>query len=171
MHDRSFKTHWDRWYGRLLQPAGMGAKTTYKRAIEFLDIGGTLEDWGGGTGYARQFVKKSDYILIDGSWSKFDDKVVELEEYTSDADCILMRHVLEHNYGWEQILRNAVNSFQKKMALVIFTPLAEETCIISDAASRFPTHSFKCSDLTDLMSGIVPIIQPVFKEHIFYLEK
>lgn len=33
-----------------------------------------------------------------------------------------MRHVLEHNYGWQNVLSNAVDSFTKKMVLVLFTP-------------------------------------------------
>ena len=73
-----------------------------------------IEDWGCGTTYARKFVTKGSYVGIDGSPTDATNKVVDLRQYTSAADCIFMRHVLEHNTHWQEILTNAIGSFQQK---------------------------------------------------------
>ena len=51
--------------------------------------------------------------------------VTALEDYTSDVPAIHMRHVLEHNRTWRTILTNACQSFTERMALTLFTPLAD----------------------------------------------
>ena len=54
-----------------------------------------------------------------------------MASYRSQADGILIRHVLEHDYRWRKILDNAVNSFRSKLCLVIFTPLEAKTAEIA----------------------------------------
>ena len=58
----------------------------------------------------------SEYVGLDGT-SPFADRVVDLRAHRSSADCIFMRHVLEHNVEWRKILHGAVNSFRKRMVL------------------------------------------------------
>ena len=131
-----------------------GDDATYKSGIAFLDGHGTIEDWGCGFGNARAFVTKSEYFGIDGS-SPYADKVVDLSTYRSDVECIYMRHILEHNVAWRDILTNAVASFRKRMVLVIFTPLAETTRVIatSDNITSVPVPdiSFRKEDLTEYL--------------------
>ena len=98
-----------------------GDDTTYQKGITFLDGHGLIEDWGCGFGDAGSFVTQSPYRGIDGS-SPHADEIVDLREYRSQADCIFMRDVLEHNADWSRILANAVAWFKKRMALIIFTP-------------------------------------------------
>lgn len=83
-----------------------------------------LEDWGGGTGYAKRFVKNSKYRLVDFSPSRWLDEMADLEGYTSNVEAVLLRHVLEHNRGWKQILLNATHSASLKLAVVLFIPIA-----------------------------------------------
>jgi len=66
------------------------------------------------------------YIGIDGSDTPFASRIADLRTYRSKAEGILIRHVLEHNYDWEAILAGAVESFQKKLCLILFTPFAAE---------------------------------------------
>jgi hypothetical protein len=103
------------------------AQLSYKKSAEFL--GDTVEDWGCGTGWSRRFFKN--YRGIDASPSRFvaPRDVVDLVNYTSDVDNILMRQVLELNADWRKILENVKKSFRKKFCLVVFTPLAEVTHI------------------------------------------
>jgi hypothetical protein len=89
-----------------------------------------VEDWGCGTGAFRDFCKTR-YVGIDGSRTPFADFVCDLSLYRSKASGIVLRHVLEHNYNWETILRNAVDSFTKKLCLILFTPFADETLEIA----------------------------------------
>src|SRR5262249_32282122 len=113
---------WDRWHKTREQPHPMGLLKTYEKAIAFLDADDdwTIEDWGGGTGYARRYIERADYVLVDGSQSKFVEKVEDLTTYRTVVDCILLRHVLEHNAKWEAILDNALESFTKRMVIVCF---------------------------------------------------
>jgi hypothetical protein len=98
---------------------------SYKKAAEFL--GDSVEDWGCGTGWAKRYFKN--YKGIDGSPSRevrLED-TVDLREYTSDVDNILMRQTLETNSDWRQIMENAKKSFRKKFCLVVYTPLVDKT--------------------------------------------
>ena len=103
-----------------------GGAASYREAIDWLTGFGVIEDWGCGTSWARQFVAKDDqYVGIDGSWSPWCDKVVDLRKYRSEVPCVLLRHVLEHNTEWRTILANALASFQKRLAIVLFTPWSD----------------------------------------------
>lgn len=156
-----------------------GEDTTYRRAMEFLDGPYIIEDWGCGAAWARKFVQRGRYIGIDGSWSMHCDKVVDLRMYRSTADAILMRHVLEHNYDWERILENALASFQKKVALVMFTPFSsgETKSIGSNPEGTIPDLSFKKQDLLDLIGKFpyteesVPSATQYGFEHVFYIAR
>lgn len=157
-----------------------GDDVTYRRGIAFLDGQGTIEDWGCGFAHARTFVTQSQYFGVDGS-SKHADKIVDLREYTSDTDCILMRHVLEHNVEWRRILANAMASFRKRMVLVIFTPLTETTRQIATSTEMtsvpVPDISFRKEDLTDYFKQCKYFEESLTTdtqygtEHVFYIER
>jgi len=169
------------WDYQNVEPFCYGDDTTYQKGIAFLDGHGTIEDWGCGFAHAKKFVQKSRYIGIDGSRSEFSDKVADLREYTSKVDCILMRHVLEHNYDWRKVLANAVASFKKRMVLIIFTPLTGTTRRIALSqvvtSSPVPDISFRREDLTEFFKQFryteesLETDTQYSKEHIFYIEK
>lgn len=97
---------------------------TYKKAAEFLKSCETVEDWGvGGGGFLRY---RPDALGVDGSNTPFAQKKnIDLKSYTSKCDGVCIRHVLEHNYCWEQILKNALSSASKKIVIIVFTPFNE----------------------------------------------
>ena len=99
---------------------------SYKKAAEFLGPDQPVEDWGGGTGWAKRYFT-GPYKNIDGSTHKNVDEVADLVKYTSSVENILMRQVLESNVDWRKILANVKKSFKKKFCLVIATPLVETT--------------------------------------------
>lgn len=107
---------------------------SYRRGMAFLDQPGeTIEDWGCGTGFARRFVREASYRGIDGSAAEGGDLIkADLQEYRSSADNIFIRHVLEHNWGWRAILANALASFQKRLVLIVFTPLGDSEQRLDD---------------------------------------
>lgn len=167
-----------RWPYRPGDRFAYGADATYEKGMAFLDQpGAVVEDWGCGTTYARKFVTNGTYVGIDGSPVDSTDKVVDLRRYTSTADCIFMRHVLEHNTEWREVLTHALESFGKRMVLVIFTPFGEETrCLDVDPWTRIPTISFRKEDITEMIH--LPYREERLTtdteygvEHIFYLEK
>jgi glycosyltransferase involved in cell wall biosynthesis len=174
-----------RWYSMVgawkydkVEKFNYGDDTTYKKGIAFLDGHGSIEDWGCGFAHARMFVTKSQYIGIDGS-SQYADKIVDLSEYVSGADCIFMRHVLEHNADWRRILANAITSFKKRMVLVIFTPLSETTRQIATSteltSTPVPDISFRKEDLTDYFKHLTYTEESLVTdtqygiEHVFYI--
>jgi hypothetical protein len=176
-----------RWYSMVgvwnydtLPELNYGDDTSYIKGIAFLDGYGVIEDWGCGFCHAKRFVTKSTYVGIDGS-SPTADRNVDLHTYTSDVDCIFMRHVLEHNPHWRSILHNAIASFKRKMVLVIFTPFGKETRQIatSNCLTKFPIPdiSFKKEELASYFSQLCVREESIHSdtqygvEHIFYLEK
>lgn len=141
---------------------------TYVKAIEWLDGPGILEDWGCGTAYAKKFVGQAKYVGVDFSPSKFNDLTHDLRFYKSQADFILMRHVLEHNWNWKRILKNAVESFQQRFALVLFTPFAERTQQIAwHSLINVPDLSFNKKELITLLPKFEE--ESVGTETIFYV--
>lgn len=165
-----------RWSYPHTEPFPFGPTVTYEKGIGFVDGPWTIEDWGCGTAWARQFVKQGKYVGIDGSRSRWTDKVVDLAEYTSKAEGIFMRHVLEHNVRWSEILRNAVASFQKRLAVVMFIPFGPVTEPVG-MTNDVPDIRFKKEDLTDHF-GRLSWHEETFKtatqcgwEHIFFVEK
>jgi hypothetical protein len=82
-----------------------------------------VEDWGCGDGFFK--VYRSDVIGVDGSNTPgADKKYIDLVNYVSDCDGIFIRHVLEHNYEWKSILKNAINSARFKVCVVMFIPFS-----------------------------------------------
>jgi hypothetical protein len=117
---------WDRWYSLMSEedgPQPYGDSDTYKLGAEHLAGCSVIEDWGCGKGWLRTLVEPERYRGIDGSHSPFADEVADLTTYHSDVAGIFIRHVLEHDYRWREILSNAIESFRERMALIIFTPM------------------------------------------------
>lgn len=152
---------WNDWYKNLdSTPSSFryGDTETYSICYNWLQDCDRVEDWGCGTGGFKRFFKTESpkYIGIDGSVTPFADKHEDLELYKSSVEGICMRHVLEHNYNWKTILRNACQSFTKKMCLVLFTKFADQTTEIA--------HNLKHGvDVPDLSLGYQEILD-IFEE-------
>lgn len=117
-------------YGNDIRTATIAAKFLGHESVF------VIEDWGCGYGgFKKLIAPHQQYIGVDGSRTPFADKFVDLTSYRSAPDGILLRHVLEHNPRWFEILRNALSSFKKRMVIVIFTPFVEETKIVG----RYPS--------------------------------
>jgi hypothetical protein len=143
---------WDDSYRKLSgdAPALYADAVTYLMAAAFLADVDEVEDWGCGAGGFRMFCVNPGYVGLDGSKTPFADKIVDLCTYRSSAAGILMRHILEHNYEWEKVLDGALQSFQKKFCLILFTPFVDETKEMAHNAwggIDAPDLSFKREDL------------------------
>ena len=143
-----------KWNYGLTPTFPYGDETSYRKAMDFLDGPYIIEDWGCGTAWARRFVKKGRYIGLDGSWSMHCDQVTDLRTYRSEADGILIRHILEHNYDWRKILENALASFQKKFCLILFTPFGDVTQSIGSTKENVPDISFRKEDLLEFLDAV-----------------
>jgi hypothetical protein len=169
---------WDRKYTGVNAVALYADETTYRIAADFLADCREVEDWGCGSGGFRRFCKTA-YIGVDGSRSKFADKIVDLATYRSVPEGILLRHVLEHNAKWSAILQNAVISFRKKLCIVLFTPFANETKEIAYYRDiDVPDIAFRKEDITRWLDGLKWQLQEGLEtdsqygvEHVLLIER
>lgn len=151
---------WDSWY-RDLDVADMGAfrygdTVTYQMAAAFMADVDEVEDWGCGAGGFKRFYRGR-YTGVDGSHTPFADRIVDLCTYTSSTEGIVMRHVLEHNEDWRQVLDSAVRSFTRKFFLVLFTPFSDTTHEIAHNRAHgvdVPDLSFRRSDIEERLAGL-----------------
>jgi len=166
----------DKWfYTGIENRRPYGDSQTYALGATFLK-GLDVEDWGCGLGWFQNFHEGA-YVGVDGSRSKFAIVYADLTEYTSTIDGLFMRHILEHNLEWKKVLANAIESFQKRMVLVMFTPFAEETYVIRESVPEIPDISFRKEDLLTHIGPYVISEESVVSdtqygsEYVFYLEK
>ena len=165
---------WDKFYTGVEARRPYGDSQTYALGAVFLK-GLSVEDWGCGLGWFQNFHKDA-YIGVDGSCSKFASVHTDLTKYTSKTDGLFMRHILEHNHDWRWVLKNAVESFQKRMVLVLFTPFSNETHVLRESVPGIPDISFRKEDLLDFIGPFVCREESVKtqtqygQEHVFYLE-
>jgi hypothetical protein len=152
---------WDAWYAPLSSAADEGPRlygdmTTYLIGAAFLADVDEVEDWGCGAGGFRRFCLAK-YIGLDGSRTPFADKTVDLCTYRSTANGIMMRHILEHNYQWEKVLKSALESFRHKFCLILFTPFVETTHEIGHnrpIGIDVPDLAFSRADIERHFSGL-----------------
>lgn len=159
-------------------PAIYGTET-YAKPIEWLlEKCNTIEDWGCGYAYARRFVPEGRYFGVDGSpeAAPYADKITDLTTYTSSVDGIFIRHILEHNYNWQDILMNAVDSFTKRLVLIMFTPFGKSTVPL--VRNALLDLSFRKTDIIgyfrDLDVREEHLVSPdtqYKQEHIFYVSR
>lgn len=164
-----------------------GDEMTYHRAAQFLADCEQIEDWGCGFGWFSKIMSGlSDAHVqnLDGTKTDYADRVVDLYFYRSRAEGILLRHVLEHNNDWRQVLENALYSFQRKLVIVTYTPFTEETQNRGDHqfedGTTVPVISFRLEDLQECFAKHPEIsvseerletMTEFRDERIFYLEK
>jgi len=182
METKSMLGKWDKWYKNLKGRTSFryGNTVTYQRGADFLSDMEEVEDWGCGAGNFKKLYKGK-YTGLDGSHNPYVDKVVDLCDYQSSVDGIMMRHVLEHNDNWRLVLRNAVASFNKKFCLVLFTPFVEHTHQITHNEKHgvdVPDISFFHGDIEDYFHGLkwrleknIPTKTGYNLEHVYYVEK
>lgn len=155
---------------------------TYELAMRWLQdrkAMTVIEDWGCGTAWAKRYLHPINvYIGVDGSPSPFADRLEDLRSYTSACDGLLLRHVLEHNWEWVRILKNALQSYSWRMCVVIFTPMQPMTReIYWNETVGVPSLGFKHDDLTGLFGTALKSYDDVKTktqygtERLYYLQK
>lgn len=141
---------WNRWYDGLDEPAPYGDTISYQRGADWL-AGLSIEDWGCGKGWLRSFIPEHLYWGVDGSKTPYADEVADLRTRQSETQGVFLRHVLEHNRDWAQILDNATASASERLFIALFTPLAAtwtHECGFTESL-HVPDISFRLDDLTD----------------------
>lgn len=179
MKERSNRDRWANWYAGLTEPAPYGDSASYMILAEHVADCATVEDWGCGKGWMRNFIPAPRYRGVDGTRSMFADEVTDLCYYQSDVDGIVMRHVIEHEWDWELVLDNAMMSFKRKFGLALFTPLQDVTQRIDHTAIvDVPDIGFAEADIVEFFDGLSyerVVVDPSPTkygiEHIYLVEK
>jgi hypothetical protein len=142
---------WNAWHGKLKEPHPYANTETYRLGAEWLADCDLVEDWGAGAGWLRTFINGNRYRGIDGSQSPFTVETADLALYRSETPGLFMRHVLEHDTRWWQILDNALDSFTERMVLILFTPLSKNGPhdLEWEDPPGVPNLSFALTDITD----------------------
>lgn len=142
---------WDRW-NATPEPAPYDLSPTYEMGAEWLAGCTLIEDWGCGRGWFATLIQPAQYRGVDGSPSHACSVVADLRDYRSEVPGIFMRHILEHNYDWREVLENAAASAQERLFIVLFTPLGARTQEINYTYEvGVPDISFRLDDLTDVL--------------------
>lgn len=170
---------WDRWYCRgQEQPQAYGNTVTYALGAAHLIDCALVEDWGCGKGWFSTFIPADRYRGIDGSQTPWAGIVADLADYRSDVPGVFMRHVLEHDYRWSDILTNAVASFTQRFVLVLFTPLVDITTELAyNDDPGVPDLAFSLDDIVDHLTGLtwshetIPTDTMYEAETIFLVER
>jgi hypothetical protein len=153
---------WGRWYSGLEQVEPYGDTATYQAGADWLAPCALVEDWGCGKGWLRNFIAAERYRGIDGSASPFADEIADLTQHRSQVPGLFMRHVLEHNPEWSSVLDNALASFTERMALILFTPLVEQTRDIQwEDDPGVPNLAFRLEDLTGRMGPLLASVETI----------
>ena len=104
------------------------------------------------------------------------DEICDLTKRESSVDGIFIRHILEHNYNWQDILANAVDSFRKRLVLIMFTPFGKSTVPL--VRNALLDLSFRKEDITGYFEGLnvreehLDSTDTQYKlEHVFYVSK
>jgi hypothetical protein len=162
-----------------------GSPLTYNKAAEWLKDCALIEDWGAGRAFFSTCFPKGKVVSIDATPNGNLDKVADMEVYGSRVPGILIRHMLCHNYGWATILENALNSFTKRMCVVIYTPFVDD-CFwkvleIIEHWNDIPVIAFnreyiekiikKHLDITYTIEADIPAGHDYHVEHVIYMEK
>jgi hypothetical protein len=181
MTNGSMLGKWDRWHKGIKSNYSFryGNTVTYQLAADFLADMPEVEDWGCGTGGFKRLYRGK-YIGVDGSTHPSVNKLVDLRTYRSSVDGIMMRHVLEHNYDWKEVLAGAVSSFNKKFCLIIFTPFMATTQEIAHNRKYgvdAPVIAFNNQEIERFFAGLNWRLEAIktgtyyVAEHVYYVEK
>jgi hypothetical protein len=138
-------------YTKQKEPWPYDDTESYRIAGDHVSDRGLVEDWGCGTAWMQRFVRGGPYVGLDGAWSRWAEKQVDLRSYRSDVPCAVMRHVLEHNRDWRQIAENFSASWHDRAALVLFIPPGLEDHDMGGPDWPVPDISVSGPDLAEIM--------------------
>lgn len=132
---------------------------SYNLALEWLEGCETIEDWGCGTGWFRHVAPWPERIRnIDGTDAPEVDLVVDLVDYrpVSRPCGIHCRHVLDHNWQWDRILTNLLETALDRFVVTLFVvpssgTLAQEVAYV--ASHDVPDLSLPLPVMRDMIEG------------------
>ncbi len=114
-----------------------------------------VEDWGCGNCVFKEYLKNIKYTGRDGSETGYQDKIADLVTYKSNVECVFIRHILEHNSDYKKIFQNALDSFNKILILILFTPFSDEKTKVLTTwdldGHIIPDISFNKKEITNII--------------------
>lgn len=162
------------WAGGLVHDA-YGAPHTYRLAAEWLGECAHVADWGGAGGaFGRYLPAAVRYTVVDGTVQGTPGQVLaDLTSYRVPSDGILLRHVLELNDRWRDILANALAAFRRRLVIVTFTgdaPVSQRLKM----KSGWPVHVFRTDEIRLALGPHLVrdlAVQTTHDERIYFAER
>lgn len=149
-----------------------GQEPSYIKGMAWLDGCSRVEDWGCALAYAKRYCK-GEYVGIDGTAGAA-DVIADLSTYRSTTPGLYMRGILEHNYDWRDILKNALASFTERMTLIFYRPLQpKQKVIIPKNPVELDLPRGELREMVGEMLAAKEFVKPSAHGHetIWYLEK
>lgn len=140
-------------------PPDPGKVSSYAGGAVLLQDCALVEDRGCGNrafeAHLRQWAPFTVYRGVDGSGSGGADVVADLRTYSAGAEGLYMRHVLEHNLQWTEILSRAALDFERRLVLVLYTPTeGGERLLEWDTHADVPVLQGLGGPVRDLLTGL-----------------
>lgn len=148
-----------------------GQERSYVAGMQWLSTCALVEDWGCALAYAKNYCTTA-YRGIDGTKGAA-EIIADLSTYRSDAPGIFMRHILEHNHDWRDVLLNALESFQERMTLILYRPLQHTEKVVLEKPVELDLPRFALVRMLQPFIAGIEIVEGATHGHetIFYLEK
>lgn len=156
-----------------------GTEITYRLTAKWLAPCVEVADWGGGGGHFSTYLKKGQrYTRIDGTAQPGVGTFVlaDLATYHVPSDGILLRHVVDMTHDWRRVLDNALAAFRQRLAVVTWTPFADQT-VVAGVKRGWPILNFNESELRAAIGDVLVYVdtahdpQRKLYEHVYYCEK
>lgn len=172
---------WAPWW-RDAEPSPLGPEDSYVLGAAWLR-GLRTSDWGCGTGWSRRYFPDDLWTGVDGTGGARQKVIIaDLATYREPSEGIFMRHVLKHNEDWRTVLANALQSFQKRMFLAIFTAPVPTTRVFNRVAELggVVEIEFNFDDIDDVIAAhpdveyakaLLPPRGPFLAESVWFLSK
>lgn len=168
----------------LTHPKKYGGDKSYQKAAGFLVApyieNYVVEDWGcGGQQFKMHVMMPCQYVGVDGSPDRNPDVVDDVATRETTAQAILIRHVLEHNNAWKDIMRNALDNPFERLCIILFIPLGKETKLVNKEADipfwQFAEDEFRAVlaeyDNIEIKEEKVKTPKGFKEDHILYITK
>jgi hypothetical protein len=148
-----------------------GLELSYIRGMGWLKPCSLVEDWGCALAYAKTY-RIGNYRGVDGTAGKA-DVIADLSTYRSDAPGVFMRHILEHNYDWREILQNALDSFRERMVLILYRPMQDLEKVVLKKPIEIDLPRFALLEMLKPTLRGIEVLDGATHGHetLFYLSK
>lgn len=152
-----------------------GEDPSYRLGAAWLRDCAEVADWGCGGGRLRHFLPPGiRYVGIDGTPQPAASIVADLAALSRPSEGIMLRHVVDNTPAWRSVLRAAVASFTRRLAVVTYTPDAMGPSFVDhEDPGGWPVWHLSPKEVREEMGALLvrDALTGVGPERIYFLER